>query len=357
MTQRERKRGSDEPPQSGWYRRVLKKLAGPWGVLVGIATVVGTALAVHAAVTSPASSAQLTAEEQRLIELIPAKLGRHCRPYVPGFDSRYLPLVSADVKCEPLDPGPDALKFHLFTTPRDLEDFMALQLEDMAEAGVSCASGDFSYASPWADEEGKVIGELFCGDYDGLSRLLWSYEDLLIVASAGAPPKGGGRLHEWWQRHVRFDGADPPEHLREHLLSLLPTSFGQCEPISVLLPMSLAGVICRPGEGITSAGAQLFPNAKLLTEYIEQQANQRGIDDDNCKNTPFSYMSYGWAPDYRPTLGYLLCRPQFGAEWFEWTANRPRVYAFAARRDNDFVRLYEQWAQSLSWIKHLQPGQ
>lgn len=287
--------------------------------------------------------------------LIPPKLGINCRPYEPGFSPRYSSLVSADVECEPIDPGPDSVKFHLFTNQRDLDVFMRRQVNELVDDGAACASGDFPYASPWVDAHGLVLGQLQCGDYVGRSKLLWSYEDLLVVASAGSPPSKAEVLNAWWQRHVRFDGRNPGAGPRRHLLALLPASFGKCRPMPLIMPMALAGVLCRPGEGITSAGAALFPSRELLSDYIEQQANLPGIDSDSCGDSPFSYMSYGWPPTYRPILGHLLCRPNFGAEWFEWTADRPLIYAFASRDDNDFVELYEQWAQSLSWIKHLRP--
>lgn len=336
---------------------IVRRLRTPAGMVVAGVGFAAGCLGIFQFffVDSPESTPTPSAEEIRLLSVMPPKLGRYCRPYNPGFSQRYSPLVAADVECEPIDQGPDSVKFHLFTTPRNLEVFMRRQLNEMAQGGVGCTSGDFSYSSPWVDSRGRTMGELQCGDYSGRSRLLWSYEDLLVVASAGSRPAEADALHAWWQRYVRFDGGNPPLAWRRHLKSLLPSSFRRCRPKSILLPMSLAGVICAPGEGITSAGAELVTNRQMLRDYLDQQANLRGIGDESCAETPFSYMAYGWAPDYRPTLGHLLCEPEEGAQWFEWTADRPRVYAFASREDNDFARLYEQWKQSLSWIKGVRP--
>jgi hypothetical protein len=337
----------------GRVRRTLgtlkDRLSGPWAVAVGIATLVGTVLAVLGALNS---SSDLSPEESRLLNLMPQKLAAHCRPYDPEFDPNLSPLVAADLKCEPLDAGPDAVKFHLFTNRQDLDTFMDTILEELGQAGISC-NQDFPYAAPWVDAEGRVIGELQCADFEDFSRLMWTYDDVPIVASASSLPQGQQRLHEWWQRHVRFGGRNPSGSARRHLTALLPAGFGDCEPGRILLPMALASVQCTPGDGISSAGAELFTSRKLLSDYLDRRAELTGIDTDGCGNSPFSYKPYGWSPDYRPRLGYLLCRPDSGAEWFEWTAFGPLVYAYAARDDSNLDRLYEQWAESLAWIRNV----
>ena len=302
-------------------------------------------------IKSPDPGPTLSTEESHLLEVMPQKLGENCRSFDPEFGPEYASLVAASLKCAPIDSGPDSVSFHLFTTPRDLELFMRRQLGEILRSGESCRS-EFNYGSPWTDSSGKVMGEVQCKS-GSRSGLLWSYNDLLVVASAGSPSVDSVNLHAWWQRQVRFDGGEPPAGQRRHLIELLPEAFGRCRPQEILLPMALAAVICEPDEGISSAGAELMANTEVLTEYIGKQASIDGIGSESCGETPFSYMDYGSAPDYKPTLGYLICQPRNGAQWFEWSADRTHVYAYASRNDNDFVKLYEQWSESLSQIKGL----
>ena len=337
-------------------RSAARRFRTPATKVVAVVGFVGACLGIYGFfVGSSTSTSVLSAEENRLLGEMPPKLGQYCAPYEPEFTKRYSSLVAASIECDPIDPGPDSVRFHLFTTPRNLDVFMDRQRDDMGREGAGCTSGDFGYSLPWVDARGRRIGELQCRDDSERSRLLWSYDDLRVVASAGSPPREAERLHAWWQRYVRFDGGNPPASFRQRLKELLPPSFDPCWRDPIILPMVLAGVFCDPGEGITAAGAELFADRTMLSDYIDRQADLSGIGDESCEETPFSYMDYGWAPDFRPTLGYLLCRPLDGSQWFEWSAERPRVYAYASRADNDFTRLYGQWAQSLSWIKGLRP--
>ena len=262
------------------------------------------------------------------------------------------------MECEPAEKGPDTLRFHLFTNRGDQEAFLKGTLEQMTREGVGC-SQDFPYLSAWVDSAGVKRGDVQCADYSDRATLLWSDDESLVVGSAKSLPKRETELHEWWQRYVRFSGDEPPAGRQRFLVSLLPPSFGECHAEALLLPAAVTGVLCQAGDGISSAGASLFPSRALLSNYIERQADRRGIDAEGCDVSPFSYMPYGPAPTYKPTLGHLVCRPEDGAEWFEWSAERPLVYAFASRNDNDFLALYRQWSQSLSLIRHLReaPGQ
>jgi hypothetical protein len=292
------------------YRSLRERLRTPAGRAATVVGFIASCLAIYGfffEASEPAPA--LSAEESHLLSVMPQKLGKNCRPYDPEFDQRYAPLVSADVECAPLDPGPDSVNFHLFTTPRNLELFMRRQRNEMLRFDVNCTSGNFPYSSAWVDSGGKAMGELQCGDYSSRSRLLWSYDDLLVVASAGSRPAGAGDLHAWWQRHVRFNGGDPPAGLRRHLEGLLPESFGRCEPEPILLPMSIAGVDCYPGDGISSAGAELFANREMLQEYIENQGDVSGIGDESCKETRSAIWSTGGR---RPT----------GRSWGTWYADR-----------------------------------
>jgi hypothetical protein len=327
-----------------WWQR----LARPWRLLVGVATVVGTVVAVIA-VLSPNSSS-LTADEVRLEALRPPALATNCRPYDPGGDPSYDGLSIADLKCKPLGKGSDTVKFHLFTNKGDLKKFMKLERDYLEYSRDGCTSSGFPYASPWVDRDGKIRGELLCADDNEESKLVWSYPDRLVAASAASQPSAVIRFHSWWQRRVKFGGGVPSMEARQHLREVLPAAFRECQPMSLLAPAALAGISCEPGDGIGVAGAELFAGRKLLSAYMDFVANRDGIDDEGCRQSPLSYTSYGLPPDYKPALGYLLCRPESGVEWFEWTALNPLVYAYASRTDSNFEELYEQWSQSLSLI-------
>lgn len=340
--------GSSSRSKEEGVRRWRQRLRGHAGMVVAVIGFVSACLGIYQfAIKS--SDSTLSHDESHLLEVMPQKLGENCRSFDPEFGDQYVSLVTASLECAPIDPGPDSVSFHLFTTPRDLELFMRRQVGEIRRNGESCRT-DFNYGSPWTDSSGKVMGEVQCAS-GSRSGLLWSYDDLLVAASAGASVADSPDLHAWWQRQVRFDGGEPPADQRRHLMAILPDAFGSCRPQEILLPMALAGVFCAPGEGISLAGAELFANTEVLTEYIGKQATVDGIGSESCSETPFSYMEYGSAPDYKPILGYLVCQPRDGAQWFEWTADRPRVYAFASRNDNNFVKLFQQWSESLSQIR------
>jgi len=340
------KSGKPGDERRSWRRR----LAGPWGVVIGVATLIGTAVTIYAVLNG---SDPLSREEVRLEELRPPALATNCRPYDPGDDPRYRELTTADLKCEPLGKGPETVKFHLFTNQSDLDEFMRLQRSELERSHAGCTSTGFAYASPWVDRDGGIRGELLCADYSDDSRLVWSYADRLVTASAASSPGAVTRLHSWWQRRVKFGGGAPRVTARRHLETVLPPSFRRCRQMSLLAPAALAGVACESGDGIAVAGAELFASRKLLSDYLNFQADRSGIDNEGCGHSPLSYTSYGLPPTYKPALGHLLCRPENGVEWFEWTALNPRVYAYASRNDSNFQKLFEQWSESLSLIKGL----
>lgn len=344
---RAQKGGESREGRRPWWRR----LAGPWGAVIGVATLIGTAVTIYAMLNE---SAPLNREEVRLEDLRPPAFATNCRPYNPGNDPRYRELTTADLKCEPLGEGPETVKFHLFTNRSDLDEFMRLQRSELERSHGGCTSTGFAYASPWVDREGEIRGELLCADYSDESRLVWSYADRLVTASAASAPDAVTNLHSWWQRRVKFGGGAPRVTVRRRLEAVLPPSFRRCRQMSLLAPAALAGVACESDDGIDAAGAELFATRKLLSDYLSFQADRSGIDDEGCGHSPLSYTSYGLPPTYKPVLGHLLCRPENGVEWFEWTALNPRVYAYASRDDSNFRKLFEQWSQSLSLIEGLE---
>jgi hypothetical protein len=118
----------------------------------------------------------------------------------------------------------------------------------------------------------------------------------------------------------------------------------------LLAPAAIAGVSCEPGRGINTAGVELFTDEELLSSYLDGHADLSGIDSEGCDHSPLSYTSWGNAPDYEPTLGHLLCRPENGVQWFEWTDLNLLLYAYASRDDSDRAKLFHQWSSSLSEI-------
>jgi hypothetical protein len=337
---REAENGSKHSPWRRW--------AEPVGVLLAI---LGVGLAVYDIFFR--ETAALTEEEVRLEDRRPPTIATNCRPYDPGFDPRYQGLSTADLKCEPIGSGPESVRFHLFTNEADLKEYMRLQRSAVARDGTACTTSGFPYASSWVDREGRTRGELLCADYSNDSRLVWSHRETLVVGTVLSAPGKVDQLHSWWQREVKFDGRFQSPSARRHLRALLPADFRDCHPMRLLAPAAIAGFLCRPGGGINVAGAELFANRRTLSAYLDNHANHPGIDEEGCRDSPFSYTTYGLPPDYRPAVGRLLCRPENGVEWFEWIAFEPLVYAFASREDSDSQKLYEQWSSSLSQIRGL----
>lgn len=336
----------------GGRRSLRERFGGTTAKVIAAVGFVSACIGIYQFLSSPDPAPALSAEESRLVDLLPPKLGTHCQPY--ETDESYSSLVVASVKCQPIDEDPDAMQFFLHIDEQDQRAFVELKREEVAADRVGCNTG-FPYAFPWTDREGTVMGELICANYSDNARLYWSYDELLVTGTAAAPVARFEDLQRWWQRQVRFDGGGPSPAYRRQLLGLLPPAFGRCRPLSVLLPVALSGVFCYPGKGITSAGAELFPNERLLEDYLELQAGRSGIDEEGCDESPFSHMEYGMPPDYEPVLGQLVCHPEGGTEWFSWSADNPRVYAFAARQDNDFRKLYWQWSNLLYPIEGLEP--
>jgi hypothetical protein len=337
-----------KPGKKGSKPSFWRRLSVPWKVFLSLLSCFSAFIAIYGFLNQAAPP--LSADELRLDDLRPQKLATNCHPYIPGGSEQLEELSTADLKCEPLGNGPETVKFHLFTNHFDLEEFMDLQREGLQAEGVGCTESGFPYTSPWVDFGQMVRGELICADYSDDSKLLWSYDNSLVVASAASAPEDVSALHQWWQREVKFGGHFPRSELQKHLYSLLPDSFRPCHQMPLLAPTAVAGLSCRPGQGIDNAGAELFTDEELLSAYLDGHADLRGIDSEGCRSSPFSYTSWGAAPDYEPALGYLLCRPENGVEWFEWTALEPLVYAYASREDSDRAKLFEQWALSLSEI-------
>ncbi|HEX6666480.1 MAG TPA: hypothetical protein VF081_07785 [Solirubrobacterales bacterium] len=317
----------------GWILGVLSLLIGVVGLYVAL---------------NP--ERPFTQEEQRLVDSVPPKVGWHCRSYPGGFSPSIAPLVSAAVECDPVDPGPEFLSFRLYTSSGDMNLYMQKLSEETRREGVSCAE-HYRTAAQWVDASGKVRGELICKDYSDYAHLYWSDEHSSIVGAASVKASNEQALHVWWQRAVKLSDGPPQHRARKHLTALLPPDFGRCQPFDVIQPpMALASVGCDPGGGVTYAGGSLFPTQKLLDDYIrENAAGYPGVSHDGCDESTFSFTPYGPADNEKLTHGRLLCYVRDGVQWFEWTVNRYRLYAYAARADESWSKLYPAWSHSLSF--------
>ncbi|MDX6588900.1 MAG: hypothetical protein QOI84_174 [Solirubrobacterales bacterium] len=259
------------------------------------------------------------------------------------------PLISAAVECDPVDPGPEFLSFRLYTSSGDMNLYMQKLYEEAQREGASCAE-DYPAVAKWVDASGKVRGELVCKDDSDYAHLYWSDEHSSVVGAASVKAFKEQALHTWWQRAVKLGDGPAPPRARKHLIALLPPEFGRCKPLAVIQPpMALASVGCSPGGGVTYAGGSLFPTQKLLDNYIRgHAASYPGVSEDGCDESTFSFTTYGPGSDGKPTQGRLLCYVRDGVQWFEWTVNHYRLYAYAARADENWSKLYPAWSQSFS---------
>jgi hypothetical protein len=316
----------------GWIAAVLGLLLGVFGVYLAL---------------NPERA--LTQEEQRLVDAVPPKVGWHCRSYTGTFRPDIAPLVSAAVECDPVDPGPEFLNFRLYTSNGDMNLYMHKLYERSRKEGALC-SKDYPTLSEWADVSGKVRGELVCKDYTNYAHVYWSDLRSSVVGAAVTKISKEHDLHVWWQRAIKLDDGDPSPWAVKHLIALMPPVFGRCEGLPIIpSPVALASVGCRPGGGITFAGGSLFPTQRMLDDYIEGlAAGYPGVSEEGCDESTFSFTAYGPGSDGNPTHGRLLCYVRDGVQWFEWTVNRFRLFAYAGRSDESWSRLYPAWSRSLS---------
>lgn len=316
-----------------------------------ILKVVGPVVAVIGLYLTLTAEKPLSSEQQRLVALVPLKVGGHCRGETDEISDKYEPLISASIQCQPADPAPESLHFRLFTAGDDLREYMRRVDAQISEDDARCSRDYGGRKGPWTDRAGEVRGEFICAEYGTRAEVVWSDDQALFAVIARSPASEMDPLREWWQRSVKFEADGFPSKSRQRLLAMLPSAFGECEPDGIGPTMAIVGVTCEPGDGIDYAGAALFPSGQLLDEFIEAQAERSGITDKGCRESTYSYSEYGPAPDYEPTTGHLLCYVNDGAQWFVWTADQPRVYAYAARTDESLTRLYDAWAWRLSQIE------
>ena len=164
-------KGSDGRPRRARARvRKLFKQHYAWvlavlGLLIGIASLYLTL----------EQDEPITAEQQELLNVIPPKVGWHCRP--TSVNERadapdYISLIEALAKCMPVDPGPEEVTFASFATEADLRDYMGLLADGQAQRGFTC-DADYPSHGPWTDAQGAERGELACADGGGTATLTW----------------------------------------------------------------------------------------------------------------------------------------------------------------------------------------
>jgi len=332
-----------------------------FGLLFGIATGLVSLLALGlklSADDAPATGADsyLSADEQRLIDSISPLIGVRCRPAEPEYrplrvSPAMVSLTSAGAVCAPFRKGPSALHFYAFTTAAEMDRYMRDQHYEVGAPTGACSGGGGGQ-TPWVDSAGRLRGQLVCDTSATSSDVFWSDSRELYVGAAEAAPDKSSSLFSWWQEAVRFEDSGPDPAAERRLRSLLPDSFGSCEMLTRMPAVATAGLGCKPGRGIWSAGASLIPDADMLADYIEGRAAAiTDLSDKGCRDSTRSFTVYGPGADARPVRGRLLCHAEDGQQWFEWTATRPRVYAYLSRTDESLSKLFQQWSNSLSVIK------
>jgi hypothetical protein len=295
----------------------------------------------------------ITAEQQELLSTIPPKVAWHCRPTTVDLDSSapdYVRFIEATATCESVDPGPEEVNFVSFTTDFDFQRYMQSVKAELTGQGWDC-EGVYSLVNDWVDADGRQRGEVICIDGEETVSLLWSDRADRLVGSATSRLEDKDKLQAWWQRVVKNNGHGVSGLKREYLISLLPSGFGACEQDELIAPPALASVDCEPGRGITSAGAYLFDSKVALGEYLDSLASAYpGATDEGCEVSTYSYAPWGSGPDGKPTLGKLFCYVTEGVQWYVWTTNRWRVFAYASREDENAGRLFDEWAQRFNYI-------
>lgn len=334
------------------HERKLKRLGTVLAVITGFITL-ATFASSRLAGSDSGPVTLLTPEEQRLIGEVPPAVGWRCRPDRSGAkDSesaqRMDELTSAYAVCAPSIKGPRSLRFRAFTTVADMNEFMDELYRVLGEPSGGCSGGSQG-ETPWVDASGSVRGTLVCSSSESSSSLSWSDRKRLLAGIAQAPPGRHAKLYIWWQEAVRFNRRDPSAYAQRHLRSLLPPGYGPCETYVRMPAAAIAGLSCRPGDGIWSAAVAQMATKDLLGSYIEARAAAfSDLSDKGCRESTRSFTVYGESPDAEPVHGRLLCHAEDGVQWFEWTASAPRLYAFLARRDESLPKLFHQWSTSFS---------
>ncbi|HYJ22368.1 MAG TPA: hypothetical protein VEW07_10135 [Solirubrobacterales bacterium] len=352
------KRATPKKAGAGFWDRHdirLKRFGLIFGIATGIVSLVALAVAQLGGGDPPVAS-PVTADEQRLVDSIPPTVGWRCRSERPvpvhnRVAREMRALTSAYAVCAPLPEGPASLHFRSFTTKSEMTEYMRKLFRSMDQPAGGCSGGSSGY-TPWVDDSGRERGDLICHTSVLNSGVYWSDNRGLFVGIAQMASGKSSPLYSWWQEAVRFEGGAPDDAAERKLRSVLPDSFGGCDTHPRMPAVATAGLTCKPGRGIWAAGTALIPDESLLAGYIETRAAAfADLSDKGCKESTRSFTIYGPGADAKPVRGRLLCHADDGQQWFEWTATRPRVYAYLSRTDESLTKLFHQWSTSLSAIK------
>jgi hypothetical protein len=348
-------RPREEPPVKGLsgfvgkLGRGVKKHAG-W-----VATAVGLVIGAVGLYVALSADTPLSVEQQELVANIPPKVGWRCQPV--GLDEitapAYVRLAEAMMECESVDPGPESVLFTSFTTEANQRAYIRSLAARSFREGFDCKA-DYLPEGRWTDASGNARGEVVCADGPKHANVVWSDTSnrVHLVGKAIARLADEEALHHWWQRDVKYDGDEIPSKPRKQLAALLPRGFGRCYPSRIILPSAQAALTCIPRHGISSAGADLFASRHALKQYIETQAKSYpgATHREGCQRSTYSYTDWWLGNDKGHPQGKLLCYVFDGTQWFMWSTNHPRVYAYAGRADGKWHKLWLAWAHSLSHI-------
>lgn|GEM_PF-5535569 len=318
------------------------------GKLLAAISIIGTLSGVVGLYLALNPEKPISPAAQELLNHIPPKVGWHCNPRNLEPAHSFEKSVSAVVECQPVDPGPEMLSFASFTSEADLQNYLRGLAGVFARAGKSCTDG-FLEEGHWSDAAGVERGQILCVNDDADSILAWTNTATLQLGFAVAGVGDQQKLHSWWQRSVKYEDDGPPIQAKRKLMALVPEDFGSCRLGAAVIPNAVAGITCDGDHGISFAGAALFKNDARLKAYIDAYAAKYpGITSEGCHDSILSYSPWGLGDDAKPRMGDLLCYVSGGALWFVWSTNKSRVYAYAARRDEDWAKLYNQWSNRLS---------
>jgi len=351
------RRASQSQSSSGVPRQLSRAIGRlvkrHWSWVVGLTALAVGAVALYVELNP---GGQVTPEQQELLSNIPPKVGWHCHPLagdgpiLQGLTDR----IEGRAECEATDAGPEELTFFSFVSQADERRYLrALEVRRFQE-GFLCKATYLSLGE-WVDRRGTAGGEILCADGPRHASLVWSDASvpLPMIGYASAQLADEQALHRWWQHDVKDDGGGTWQAATSQLQRSLPPGFGSCSPSAVIQAGAVAAVECRPGGGITSAGAALFPSGETLKNYLASEARATaGISRTaGCGISPLSYAPW-WLGNHRENpRGMVLCYPNEGTQWMVWSTLRARVYAYASRADGRTHELWRRWSQSLCRIK------
>jgi serine/threonine-protein kinase len=104
-------------------------------------------------------------------------------------------IAVVDCKQNPLDGGPAAARYLLFSNSDDLSGRFTATIGD--DATFPCVAGEPAPQSwHYKSNPDATVGLVSCGTYNGSPELVWTDSDKLVVASAQGPDINA--MYQWW---------------------------------------------------------------------------------------------------------------------------------------------------------------